>query len=272
MSNFMQRALTGIVFVVVVLGAVLWRVESIRVLITLISAMSLFEFLRLYQKKEYSVNPYFGAITAALILLVYAVFIWEYDIPVTGSLIAVSFGLLVYNLFSIKNDVFMPPGLLLIGFVYFVLPFAFLIPLIDTQDGSYNYQLFIYLLVIVWSNDTFAYLGGKTFGKHKLMPKISPNKTIEGFVSGMLFAGLASFLMFRFGLFSTQISWYAHVVAGVLFGTAATVGDLIQSAVKRMAGAKDSGNLLPGHGGVWDRFDGLIAVVWIYVLFSNLFN
>ncbi|MCO6495505.1 MAG: phosphatidate cytidylyltransferase [Bacteroidetes bacterium] len=270
MSNFMQRALTGIVFVAVVLGAVLWRVESFRVLIVLISALSLFEFLKLYKEQENKVNPYFGAITGGLILLVYAVFIGEFKIPALGLFIALSLCLLLYNLFALKKDVFSSAGLLGLGYLYFVYPFILLVPLVDTNEGRYNYQLLLYLLIVVWSNDTFAYLGGKTFGKHKLMPKISPNKTIEGFISGILFCGLASYLMIRFGLFENQIPWYTHIYAGIIFGTAATIGDLIQSAVKRMVGAKDSGNLLPGHGGIWDRFDGFIAVVWVYVFMVQI--
>lgn len=271
MSNFMTRAITGIVFVLVVLGAVLWRIEAFKVLIMLISAVSLFEFLRLYKDRDNSVNPYFGAISGGIVLLLYSFFRLEMNVAAFFLLIIVPLCLVLNQLFTYKKDIFSSAGLLLAGNFYFVYPFAMLLTFLENYNGDYKPEIFIYLLVIVWCNDTFAYLGGKLLGKHKLMPKVSPNKTVEGFVSGLVFAGIASFLMCYFGMFQVQIPWYKHIIIGVFFGTAATIGDLIQSSVKRMAGAKDSGNIFPGHGGMWDRFDGLIAVVWVYILSSPFF-
>ena len=112
----------------------------------------------------------------------------------------------------------------------------------------------IAILCIIWSSDTFAYLSGKNFGKHKLFPSVSPKKTIEGFIGGLLGAVLVAVC---FSLYSVKSIWEWIGIALILvvFGT---FGDLIESKFKRIAGVKDSGTILPGHGGFLDRLDSLI--------------
>jgi len=128
----------------------------------------------------------------------------------------------------------------------------------------------IALLVMVWAADSFAYFSGKAFGRIKLAPKISPNKTVEGVIGGLigtiLVAGLSGFL--ALGMSSKVIwIWILAGLGGALFSV---VGDLYESRLKRQAGVKDSGNLLPGHGGVLDRIDGLIAAAPVFVTLWNL--
>ena len=123
-------------------------------------------------------------------------------------------------------------------------------------DGAHAPSQLLSLLILIWSNDSGAYFIGKTLGKHKLMPAVSPGKSWEGFVGGAFFAALAAGL-----LFGWQAIWM-----GPMMAVLATAGDLLESAWKRSNGIKDSGNLMPGHGGVLDRFDGFIIAAPVYAL------
>lgn len=127
---------------------------------------------------------------------------------------------------------------------------------------------FSYLLLVVvstWTTDTFAYFTGMNFGRRKLAPALSPKKSIEGAVGGVVGSIAASVLL---GHFAGQLAVYHYVILGLLIGTIGQVGDLVESAFKRMAGVKDSGDLIPGHGGILDRFDSLLMtapVVFYYL-------
>jgi phosphatidate cytidylyltransferase len=118
---------------------------------------------------------------------------------------------------------------------------------------------------LIWTNDTFAYLVGKNFGKNKLFPSVSPKKTIEGFMGGVVFTCIASVLLSKFYIESTIL--YIWIIIAIIVSFFSTLGDLIQSKFKRVAGVKDSGNIMPGHGGILDRLDSIIFVV----PFINLF-
>lgn len=146
--------------------------------------------------------------------------------------------------------------------------FLTLIPSIRANDG-FNQYLVIGIFFLIWTNDTFAYIIGKNFGKNKLYERISPNKTIEGFIGGLIFSCLASYFIFFYtGSLSFPI-WLGMAIILSVFGT---LGDLIQSKFKRQAGVKDSGTLMPGHGGLFDRLDSIIFAspfVYAYLYLLN---
>jgi phosphatidate cytidylyltransferase len=130
---------------------------------------------------------------------------------------------------------------------------------------GYNPKILISILILIWANDTFAYLVGKNFGRNKLFPSVSPKKTIEGFVGGLIFTGISSILLSKFYIESNIL--YIWIVIAVIVSIFSTLGDLIQSKFKRVAGVKDSGKIMPGHGGILDRLDSIIFVI----PFINLF-
>jgi phosphatidate cytidylyltransferase len=130
---------------------------------------------------------------------------------------------------------------------------------------GYNPKILISIFVLIWTNDTFAYLVGKKWGKNKLFPSVSPKKTIEGFMGGVIFTCIASVFLSKFYIESKVL--YIWLVIAVIVSIFSTLGDLIQSKFKRVAGVKDSGNIMPGHGGILDRLDSIIFVV----PFINLF-
>jgi len=134
--------------------------------------------------------------------------------------------------------------------------------------GQDDREFVLSMLVLVWTSDTFAYLTGKFLGRHKLAPKISPLKTIEGFLGGMVFSSLAAILLAMFLLPEVQVWFWPAAV--LLVTVAGTTGDLLQSWLKRRAGVKDSGRLMPGHGGFFDRFDSLLLVIPFWLLLMAL--
>jgi len=175
---------------------------------------------------------------------------------------------------SIVDAVTSVTGILYIGF-----PFAYMVMLrewpdtrmITTQLGNFEFGCALIWIMFIgtWASDTFAYFTGSAIGRHKLCPSISPNKTIEGFLGSLVgttaaVAGLGIF----FGLPVQEMA-----ILGLLIAVLATLGDLVESVAKRYAGIKDSGNIIPGHGGIWDRFDSVLftaPLVYYFVKFVGL--
>ena len=169
------------------------------------------------------------------------------------------------------------------AFVYIALPIASLVQLREQWQGSFY---LLYLLLLVWAGDVFAYFIGKPFGRHHMSPRVSPNKTWEGAVASVIASVAVGMLMFNYalpistallhlhlielrdGIFNNQQPSLTPVIAlSVVLNIAAQLGDLVESLIKRGAGAKDSGAILPGHGGIFDRIDALLfaaPVLWCY--------
>jgi phosphatidate cytidylyltransferase len=145
---------------------------------------------------------------------------------------------------------------------YIISGFVFL-SLIPSIGNTFEPKIILGIFILAWSNDTFAYLIGKQFGKRKLMEKISHKKTVEGFLGGMAGALIASYFIFKF---TETLSVPIWLILAILVSVLGTTGDLIQSKFKRLAGVKDSGKIMPGHGGVYDRLDSIIfASPFIYL-------
>ena len=136
--------------------------------------------------------------------------------------------------------------------------------------NGYNPKIIIGIFILIWTNDTFAYIVGKSIGKHKLYEKISPKKTIEGFLGGIVFAVLASYLIATYYIEGKQTAQFIWLGFALIVGVFGTIGDLIESKFKRIANVKDSGAIMPGHGGVLDRLDSVIFVAPFIFLFYQL--
>jgi phosphatidate cytidylyltransferase len=134
---------------------------------------------------------------------------------------------------------------------------------------GYNPKIIISIFILIWTNDTFAYIVGKSIGKNKLLEKISPKKTIEGFLGGIFFSVIASYLISKF---YTEGSLFIWIIIAIIVSVLGTLGDLIESKFKRIAGVKDSGSLMPGHGGILDRLDSIIFVApFVYLFYQILY-
>jgi phosphatidate cytidylyltransferase len=132
----------------------------------------------------------------------------------------------------------------------------------DTFTDTYSYQIILGFFILLWTNDTGAYLSGKYFGKHKLFERISPKKTWEGSIGGGILTLAFAYVL---SIYFTNLNITNWLIIGVLIAVFGGLGDLVESMLKRSLGIKDSGKLLPGHGGILDRFDGLLlSVPFVY--------
>ncbi len=183
-----------------------------------------------------------------------------------SEILAISLTLIaVITLFKFSNELYIDSGKLIFTVIYVALPFSFALglPKYSSIENTFSLEV-IFLFILIWSSDTFAYLVGKFFGKHKMAPKISPKKTWEGYIGGVVLTLVLSYFVEQY---QPQLrgNW---MVVGFLIAAFAPLGDLVESQLKRNFGVKDSGNIIPGHGGVLDRLDSfLICVPVVYLYF-----
>jgi phosphatidate cytidylyltransferase len=263
MNETLTRALSGAVYVLLLLTCLMYSDVTFHILFGLFLAMAVLEFCKL-------IKIHF-LIPLILALAVYLVtdktsFHPNLDGILTMASVLVCCRLLVF-LYSKKEKVVhrIEKWIYIIG--YIILPFIIITKIPIGTDG-YNPKILIGIFILIWTNDTFAYLVGKNFGKHKLFERISPKKTIEGFLGGFLFSLIASYLLAKYFLETSNISIWIGIA--ILVSIFATLGDLIQSKFKRLANVKDSGKVMPGHGGVLDRLDSIIFVSPFIFLFFQL--
>lgn len=174
------------------------------------------------------------------------------------------------TLFKFKEELYFDSGKLIFTVIYVALTFGFALGLpVYNRLGDFSLEVFM-LFVLIWSSDSFAYFTGKFFGKHKMAPHISPKKTWEGFAGGVFFTLILGFFIEQ-NYSDLRGNW---MIVGFLTSVFAPLGDLVESQLKRSFGVKDSGNIIPGHGGVLDRLDSFIIcapAIYLYFLLDNLF-
>ncbi len=174
---------------------------------------------------------------------------------------------LIKDLFSENTTPLFSSKQFVLTTFYISSAFVFLILIADYHD-VYNPNILLGSFILVWVNDSFAYLVGKNFGKQKLFEKISPKKTVEGFLGGLFFSCIASYFI---ATFTETLSFTSWLVLSIVVSVFGTLGDLIESKFKRQANVKDSGIIMPGHGGLLDRLDSIIfAAPFIYLFLRIL--
>lgn len=275
-NNFIQRAITGALFVVILVGCILYSPLSFGILFTIISVLSVHEFAQLVSKSsEVSINKTITALGGAYLFLALMSFCTQQSV---GARVFLPYlGLLLYmmitELYLKKKN---PTGnwaYSMLSQLYVALPFALLNVLAfqnspETGSVTYNPILPLSIFVFIWLSDTGAYCVGSLIGKHRLFERISPKKSWEGSIGGGIFSIASSLGFAHFFPFMPGWQWVGLAIVVVIFGT---WGDLTESLMKRQLGIKDSGNILPGHGGMLDRFDSALmaipaAVVYLYAL------
>ncbi|MDR1678191.1 MAG: phosphatidate cytidylyltransferase [Prevotellaceae bacterium] len=284
MNNLVQRCFTGILFVAVVLGCILWNEYSFAVFFTLISVLGVLEFHKLVKTKyEVDIHWNFPAIGAVLLFLcLYLTAVFPFAIYGLGIYLLFVISVFIFELFRKKEDPILNWAFFALGQLFIALPFAML-NFIAFEQGEmranyYDGTFLLAFFVIVWVYDTGAYCTGMLWGKHRLFERISPKKSWEGAVGGFLFALLAACLFFYFeneyskgGSALSLPEWFGFATIIVIF---ATLGDLSESLFKRTIGVKDSGKMLPGHGGILDRFDSVLfasTAIALYLFVVHIF-
>ena len=261
MSNLFKRLLSGLIFVSIVIVAILFSEYSYITLIALFGFIGIWEFSKIIQLKSIAAYIFYGV--AIFLLLKRSE---TYGVTLILIITILSSIYLIYQLFTKKEITFLNDRSklgLTVRYIIFSMSFLMLLPF---YNGSYNSHLIISILVLIWVNDSFAFLVGKNFGKRKLFVSISPKKTIEGFIGGIFFALIAAVLISKYNNDFTLLNW---MIIALIVSVIGTIGDLVESKFKRQANIKDSGTIMPGHGGILDRLDSLLFVAPFVYLYIN---
>ena len=289
MKNLIIRALTGVVFVALIVGCIVWHPYFFAVLFAVISALTTWEFGTIVNRNaDLQVNRFITSVSSAYLFIA----VLSYNINLMDAtvflpyLISIMYLLISELYFDRKNNI-QNWAFALMSQIYIALPFALLntMSFVNMPDSCFLPQLVYYywyplaLFIFLWSSDTGAYCFGSMLGKHRLFPRISPKKSWEGSIGGTIVALLASqiiatYIPFCDGLQEhySRLVWAGFALTVVIF---VTWCDLVESLLKRLLGIKDSGSIIPGHGGMLDRFDSSLmaipaVVIYIYTVIQYI--
>lgn|SRR5690554_1171184 len=261
MNEVIKRTLSGVIYIALLISAILYSDITLFALFAFLYFIAVFEFCKLYK-----INKFYGLFLSAV--LASSLLVLNNHSFNVIYLLVVPFSIyLIFNLFNFNEEKDKSILLKLTHLAgYVCLPFI-IITQLPYFNHIYEPYLLLYLFIMIWCNDTFAYICGRLLGKHKLYEKISPKKTIEGFIGGLVFTQIAAFIIFKVSSIQTSIvAWQFVALATSILGT---IGDLIESKYKRQAAVKDSGNIMPGHGGVLDRFDSILfAAPFLFLIYK----
>ena len=284
MNETLKRSISGAIYVILLLASILFSTnknfDSFFILFGIFLIIAVFEFCGLVNINK-TVPVLFAGATYFLTYLIANATKGEvllYSIRYNQNIEKIVLFLVL--LVSIKCLLFLfnenqttlnsySKYVYLIG--YIILPFL-LITKIPFGKVGYNPKIIISIFILIWTNDTFAYIVGKSIGKRKLFEKVSPKKTIEGFVGGVVFAVLASYIISKYYIEIVESNTFIWIITALIVSIFGTIGDLIESKFKRIAGVKDSGRIMPGHGGILDRLDSVIFATPIIFLFYQILN
>ena len=272
-KDTLQRSFFGLIYVIIILGSIMYDKYTFFALLVIINILCLKEFTKMLRLSYfYKIYTYIFSLCFLWISSKQYYLFYQNEI-LMSFMISLSFLILVmYELFrgEYKDTIKNLSGILL-SFVYIVLPLVLVMKIPFQKTGIYSAEILVIFFISIWLNDTFAFVFGNIFGKRKLFERISPKKTIEGFIGGMLVSLSATVIFKNHVEYLTTIDILAIVFISVFFGT---IGDLVESMFKRIHKIKDSGNIMPGHGGLLDRLDSFIfSVPFIYLyLFLTAIN
>jgi phosphatidate cytidylyltransferase len=263
LNNLTQRIITAIIGAAIVLGAIIYSEFSFLLLVLFICIMSLIEFFKLASHDNIK-GQLSMAILISVILFIPAVLNAGFNITldIFRLLYILPFIIFIRELYTNSEKPFTNISFTIVSLIYLTLPLFLFYLLSFSHSHSYNYQNILGFFFLLWASDTGAYFAGKHLGKHKLFERISPKKTWEGFIGGLILACLVALLISRYFTHLTTQQW---LTVAIIIVTTGTLGDLVESMFKRSMNVKDSGSILPGHGGFLDRFDGLfISVPFVF--------
>lgn len=258
-KRYLGAAILSPLIIVLFLGGV-----YLKIIVSLISLMGMYEFYNVSRKK--GINPL--SIIAYGATIIYYILIDNNFFSFQKLFLITIFSLFIMLCIPVISDKynFIDVSVTLMGFLYVTIFFSFIILINNKVNGKY---LTWVIFISAWLCDTTAYYAGKYFGKNKLCPRVSPKKTIEGSIGGLigstLFCGIYGFII---NSFEVQIPIYHFIFMGIICGVFCQFGDLVASSIKRYVDVKDYSNLIPGHGGILDRFDSILftsVIVYYYV-------
>lgn len=263
MNESVKRSISGLIYILLLVVCVFYTKMSFQILFGFFMVVAVIEFSKIIDINQYislyiASGLYIGSLFYETVLINRLMGLFSL---ITGIY-------LLYFIFRSRIPVFstLQKYILLLGYLVFSFIIITKIPM---GVNGYNPKILFGIFILIWTNDTFAYIVGKNFGKHKLFPSISPKKTIEGFIGGMIFSIIASYFIATYFIQTNNV--YIWIIIAVIVSVFSTLGDLVESKFKRIANVKDSGTIMPGHGGILDRLDSIIFVVpFIYVFYLIL--
>jgi phosphatidate cytidylyltransferase len=268
MTNVLKRLTTGVLLVILITLAVIYSARSFMVLILLINLLSLLEFYKLLGPENIAYQKFYGiGLSFGLLLTVF--FVSTGSSPHLLLLnIPLAYAIFINELYRHDAEPFKQVAYTFLGVIWITLPLCLLIVIafIKSISGGYHGNIILGYFCLLWAHDSFAYISGKTLGKHPLFKSLSPKKTWEGSVGGALSTVIIACVISFYTPALSLIYWVGIAIIIIFF---ATYGDLFKSLLKRSLNIKDSGTILPGHGGMLDRFDSLMGsapFVYIYLL------
>ena len=282
MNNLLTRSLTGVFFCIVLILSIYFGKYTLIALFFIVMVLGLWEFYALSEKGSIQPQKILGVFTASVFYLI-STFYLNRMIPGIYLIIPLPLFFLIF-IFELFSNPSLPAGrpdkplvniaITLSGIFYITLPLTLLSylaypppPYPGFELYKYNSNVLLGFFFLIWTNDSAAYLTGVQFGKHKLFERISPKKTWEGSIGGAILSLIVAYII---SIYFTELrlaDWLIIAVIIIIFGT---LGDLVQSLFKRSINVKDSGSILPGHGGILDRFDGVLLSVPFVFMYLQL--
>ncbi len=273
MNNLKKRTITGALFAGTIIGMTVAGPMTFGILLFIISAWSILEFYSLFTTRNVFPQKFFG-IAISQLFIILMIFVARNHIPVKWLLVMIPllFSVFIAELFRKQEHPFLNIAITLTGLIYITIPISLFGLMIFNVNliGDFNWHLALGIFFLHWANDTGAYLIGSRFGKRKLFKRHSPNKTWEGSIGGALTALLVAYALGSGFKEMDLVHWFAIAFIIVITGT---LGDLVESMLKRSLQLKDTGTIFPGHGGMLDRFDGLLLslpFIAFYLFFCHV--
>jgi phosphatidate cytidylyltransferase len=267
MNNLTQRILTGIIGASLVIGAIVFSEISFLALLLLITILGLLEFYRLVEGADIQPDKVLGIASGVLLFLpIVLSHLFGLGYSTMALLLVLPYVVFIKELYTKSKQPFTNIAYTFLGIIYIAAPlFMFYMMSYAGHEETYQPRIILGYLFLLWASDTGAYFAGRSLGKHKLFERHSPKKTWEGSIGGTLLAIIVAFVLSKYFTILPLTDW---LVMAVLIVVTGTLGDLVESMFKRSIAIKDSGQLLPGHGGILDRFDGLfISVPFVFIYF-----
>lgn len=264
MSNLVVRALSGAVFVALMLGAIYFDRLTTVILFQFLVVIGLLEFSKMANRLGGIQLNSLAFVTCGAAFFALGALQWYlpsgWNALYFPLIVFVSLAFVISSLFWKGKSSFNSVSVAVFGWVYIVIPFYVMVLIRDHVEGE-GWKYLFAMFVLIWTNDTFAYLTGRVVGRTKLFERISPKKTWEGTIGGIFFTILAGILL-SFLFEESMVKW---IVLSIPIAVSAIFGDLFESMLKRSAGVKDSGHIMPGHGGVLDRFDAVLFAAPVFL-------
>ena len=269
-NNFITRTLVGALYIALIVISLYLGSVSFGLFCTLVLYFSMDEFFKMVKRLKINTPESWASIAAVIVFVMVILFkndVIGMNVLMLSPMIFIIF--MINELMSTNRNPLTNLAVTVFGFIYILFPIVslYLIGFYNrfSWTDEFSHEILLGFFILVWASDTGAYLAGSAFGRTKLFERISPKKTVEGSVGGLLLTMAIAYLLSNFIQQISVLDWIVIAILVVIFGT---YGDLFESLLKRKAEIKDSGKLIPGHGGMLDRFDSILfaaPVVFVYL-------